>query len=102
MTQLDSPDETRKLLSSGLSELSNRSALHWLSVPAPELEAETLLDRAPEQDAWYWSHGADCEMAAVGVAARLKAEGATRFQSMDEQVSALFQRVESTAPRGVS
>ena len=59
MTQPESVDRTLRLLERGLSEAASSKTLQWLSVPAPLLQAESLLSVEPTADAWYWSSGGD-------------------------------------------
>jgi isochorismate synthase len=104
MTQLESPDRTLHLLERGLSEAASSTALQWLSVPAPRLQAETLLSVEPQADAWYWSDGRDQEFVGIGVAKRLTGHGPGRFESIDRQLQELWsllaphQKVEAGAP----
>lgn len=94
MTQLESADRTLHLLERGLSEAASSSALQWLSVPAPLLRAEALLDAEPQADAWYWSGGRDQEFVGIGVAKRLTGHGATRFESIDRELQELWSSLE--------
>src|SRR5262245_62304532 len=94
MTQLESADRTLHLLERGLSEAASSSALQWLSVPAPLLQAEALLDAEPTADAWYWSGGRDQEFVGIGVAKRLTGHGPTRFESIDRELQALWSSLE--------
>jgi isochorismate synthase len=104
MTQLESPDRTLHLLERGLSEAASSTALQWLSVPAPRLQAEALLSVEPQADAWYWSDGRDQEFVGIGVAKRLTGHGPGRFESIDRQLQELWallaphQKVEAGAP----
>lgn len=94
MTQLESADRTLHLLERGLSEAAGGKTLQWLSVPAPLLQAESLLGVAPESDAWYWSSGRDEELVGIGVARRLSANGPERFQKLDHDLQALWSSLE--------
>jgi len=99
MTQLDSADRTLRLLERGLSEASRSKALQWLSVPAPFLRAEALLDAEPVQDAWYWAGGQDQEFVGIGVAKRLTGQGSDRFRTLDQQLQQLWASLEPGAGR---
>ncbi|HKY35723.1 MAG TPA: isochorismate synthase [Polyangiaceae bacterium] len=104
MSQLESPDRTLHLLERGLSEAASSTALQWLSVPAPKLQAEALLSVEPQADAWYWSDGRDQEFVGIGVAKRLTGHGPGRFESIDRQLQELWgllaphQEVEAGTP----
>jgi menaquinone-specific isochorismate synthase len=65
-----------------------------VSVPAPCIDAESLLDRYSGEDAFFWSPRAEHERVAIGVARRFQASGAQRFSSLDEQVQRLWQELE--------
>lgn len=97
MTQLESADRTLHLLERGLSEAASAQALQWLSVPAPLLRAEALLDAEPQADAWYWSGGRDQEFVGIGVAKRLTGHGATRFETIDRELQELWSSLEPHA-----
>jgi menaquinone-specific isochorismate synthase len=97
MTQLESADRTLHLLERGLSEAASSKALQWLSVPAPLLRAEALLDAEPQADAWYWSGGRDQEFVGIGVAKRLTGHGPTRFETIDRQLQELWSSLEPHA-----
>jgi isochorismate synthase len=94
MTQPESADRTLHLLERGLSEAASGRALQWLSVPAPLLQAEALLDAEPTEDAWYWSGGRDQEFVGIGVAKRLTGHGPTRFETIDRDLQALWSSLE--------
>jgi len=95
MTQLESARQTLHLLERGLSEAAASStALQWLSVPAPLLQAESLLGVAPHADAWYWSGGRDQEFVGIGVAKRLTGHGPARFENVDRQLQELWSSLE--------
>src|SRR5688572_2602379 len=94
MTQLESPDQTLRLLERGLSEAGSSSALSWFSVPAPLLRAEALLGLEPQTDAWYWADGRDQELVGLGVAKRLTGRGANRFETIDRQLQELWLSLE--------
>lgn len=89
MTQLESVDRTLHLLERGLTEAASSSTLQWLSVPAPLLQAESLLGVAPQADAWYWSSGRE-EFVGIGVAKRLTGHGPDRFALIDRQLQELW------------
>ncbi len=97
MTQLESADRTLHLLERGLSEAASSRALQWLSVPAPLLRAEALLDAEPRADAWYWSGGRDEEFVGIGVAKRLTGHGPGRFETIDRQLQELWSSLEPHA-----
>jgi isochorismate synthase len=94
MTQPESADRTLHLLERGLSEAAGGKTLQWLSVPAPLLQAESLLGVAPEADAWYWSSGPEQEFVGIGVARRLTGHGPERFQKLDHELQALWSALE--------
>src|SRR5258706_2369595 len=94
MTLKESADQTLRLLASRLSAVSGERAHHWLVVPAPALEAESLLEAELEQDALYWSTGSENELVGVGVAERLTARGPERFVQLDEQLKRLWSSFE--------
>lgn len=94
MTQLESADRTLHLLERGLSEAASSKTLQWLSVPAPLLQAESLLAAEPQADAWYWSGGREQEFVGIGVAKRLTGSGAERFESIDAQLQELWGSLE--------
>lgn len=94
MTQLESADRTLHLLERGLSAAASSSTLQWLSVPAPLLQAESLLAAEPHADAWYWSGGREQEFVGIGVAKRLTAQGPERFQQLDRQLQELWASLE--------
>lgn len=97
MTQLESADRTLHLLERGLSEAAGGKTLQWLSVPAPVLQAESLLGVAPQADAWYWSGGSDHEFVGIGVARRLSGGGPQRFQQLDTELQELWSSLEPCA-----
>lgn len=94
MTQLESADRTLHLLERRLSEAASSKTLQWLSVPAPLLQAESLLAAEPQADAWYWSGGREQEFVGIGVAKRLTGSGAERFESIDAQLQELWGSLE--------
>src|SRR5438046_9066370 len=94
MTQLESVHHTLDLLERGLSEAASSKSLQWLSVPAPLLQAESLLAVEPHADAWYWSGGRDQEFVGIGVAKRLTGHGPGRFESVDRQLQELWGSLE--------
>jgi isochorismate synthase len=94
MTQSESADRTLHLLERGLSDAASSKALQWLSVPAPLLQAESLLGVEPHADAWYWSGGRDEEFVGIGVAKRLTGHGQERFESVDHQLQELWGSLE--------
>jgi isochorismate synthase len=94
MTQLESADRTLHLLERGLSEAASSKTLQWLSVPAPLLQAESLLSAEPQADAWYWSGGREQEFVGIGVAKRLTGSGPERFESIDAQLQELWGSLE--------
>lgn len=94
MTQPESADRTLRLLERGLSEATSSQKLKWLSVPAPLLRAEALLDAEPRADAWYWSGGRDQEHVGIGVAKRLTGHGEERFSAIDHDLQALWSSLE--------
>ncbi len=94
MTQLESADRTLHLLERGLSEVATSKALQWLTVPAPLLQSEALLDAAPGEDAWYWSGGLHHELVGIGAAKRITGRGAERFSSVDAQLKLLWASLE--------
>jgi menaquinone-specific isochorismate synthase len=97
MTQTESVDRTLHLLERGLSAAASSSALQWLSVPAPLLQAESLLAAEPHADAWYWSGGREQEFVGIGVAKRLSARGPERFEQIDRQLQELWGSLEPHA-----
>ena len=97
MTQPESADRTLHLLERGLSEAASSKALQWLSVPAPLLQAESLLAAEPHADAWYWSGGREQEFVGIGVAKRLTAQGPERFAQVDRQLQELWGSLEPHA-----
>ncbi|HVY25481.1 MAG TPA: isochorismate synthase [Polyangiaceae bacterium] len=94
MTQSESAERTLHLLERGLSAAASSSALQWLSVPAPLLQAESLLAAEPHADAWYWSGGREQEFVGIGVAKRLSARGPERFEQLDHQLRELWSSLE--------
>jgi menaquinone-specific isochorismate synthase len=102
MTQLESADRTLQLLERGLSAAAGEKTLQWLSVPAPLLRAEALLDAEPQADAWYWSGGRDQEFVGIGVARRLTGHGPNRFEAIDRQLQELWSSLEPHALGEVS
>lgn len=97
MTQSESAERTLHLLERGLSAAASSSTLQWLSVPAPLLQAESLLAAEPHADAWYWSGGREQEFVGIGVAKRLSARGPERFEQMDRQLRELWSSLEPHA-----
>jgi isochorismate synthase len=94
MTQPESADRTLHLLERGLSEAASSKTLQWLSVPAPLLQAESLLAAEPHADAWYWSGGREQEFVGIGVAKRLTGHGPERFAEVDRQLQELWSSLE--------
>ncbi|RYZ05459.1 MAG: isochorismate synthase [Myxococcales bacterium] len=93
MTQRDSAHYPIPWLSRENAEAGTAQPLQWLSVPAPLLQAESLLGVAPEVDAWYWSDGAE-EQVGLGVARRLVGSGAERFEQLDRSLAELWRVLE--------
>jgi isochorismate synthase len=94
MTQLESAERTLHLLERGISEAASAGSLQWLSVPAPLLKPEALLDAEPQADAWYWSGGQGQELVGIGVARRLTGRGPERFVDVDRQLQELWSLLE--------
>ena len=94
MTQPESVDRTLHLLERGIAEAASGSSLQWLSVPAPLLQAESLLGVAPHADAWYWSSERAEEFVGIGVAKRLTGHGSDRFSAIDRQLQELWSSLE--------
>src|SRR3954462_3729531 len=97
MTQLESVHHTLDLLERGLSEAASSKSLQWLSVPAPLLQAESLLGVEPHADAWYWSGGRDQEFVGIGVGKRLTGHGPGRFERIDRKLQELWSSLEPHA-----
>ena len=97
MNQPESADRTLHLLERGLSEAASSKTLQWLSVPAPILQAESLLAAEPHADAWYWSSGREQEFVGIGVAKRLIGQGPERFARIDHQLQELWSSLEPHA-----
>lgn len=90
MTPSDSAERIR-------SAAKASTALQWLSVPAPLVQAESLLAIAPQADACYWSSGSAEELVGIGVARRLTASGPERFARLDHELQALWASLEPSA-----
>jgi isochorismate synthase len=97
MTQSESAERTLHSLERGPSAAAGGKTLQWLSVPAPLLQAESLLAVAPQADACYWSSGPEQELVGIGVARRLSASGPERFARLDHELQALWASLEPSA-----
>ncbi len=66
-----------------------------VTVPAPEVEPEALLEIFPPAMSFFWHPPSGPAVAGVGATRRLQLSGRRRFQDLRQQAELLFERLEA-------
>jgi menaquinone-specific isochorismate synthase len=87
------PSHVGEFVRAALGQLADADSIAVVSVPAPVVPVETLLEAAPHEDAILWDPPHGPAFAALGAVETLRGEGASRIAQIRDRAQALSSNI---------